>query len=286
MGRKVTRPGASGDRPATVSSFFSGHAASWHGRYDARGFDDWEYQTRGRIALEWLEELLPHGGRHLLEIGCGAGVQSEAAARQGWRVVAVDFAKGMLAEARGYSRAPAWTAAVVEALPFRPHSFDAVLMNGVIGYVSDPAAALRSVREQLRPKGAFLVSWASPHPLLFETIGRAVSAVPDAVYLGLTRLLTRRRPIPVAQDPGFYDRYLRRWTPEEFYALLETAGFAIARVRSQNFGQFRFMDHAVWPTRVDIGLSECLDRFAGSVPRGRLRGGARTHIALATSTGS
>ena len=271
------------DRTTKVSTFFGEHATSWKRRYSAHQFDDWEYQTRGRIALEWLAALRPPGGGRLLEIGCGAGVQSVAAARQGWKVVSVDFAERMLREGQRQSKQPQWMAAAVEALPFRPHSFDAVLMNGVIGYVVDPQQALRSVREQLRPHGTFIVSWASPHPLLVERISHALSVVPDTIYLGFKQLLTQHHTGSSPHQAGFYDEYLRRWRPKEFYSLLESAGFTIDQVRSQNFGQFRLMDHSVWSERVDIGVSEWLDRWAGTAPDHYLRVGARTHIALVTA---
>jgi 2-polyprenyl-3-methyl-5-hydroxy-6-metoxy-1,4-benzoquinol methylase len=267
------------ERKTTVSSYFGKNASSWRNRYQAKDFDSWEYQTRGNIALEWLAELKPPSGGRMLEIGCGAGVQSSAAAQLGWDVVAVDFATGMLAEARQNSKKPSWVAAVVEALPFQPQSYDVVLMNGVIGYVENPQQALVNVREQLRPNGKFIVSWASPHPLFFEAVGKAVSAIPDAIYLGLKRLVTGKPHVPPDIGDIFYEKFLRRWTPEEFYGMLETAGFTIDRVRSQNFGQFRFMDKALWGDQVDIALSEWLDRIAGVKPHKRLRDGARTHIA-------
>ncbi len=267
-----------------VSSFFGEHAAHWSGRYSTTQYADWwDYQIRGRIALEWLATLGRSGGRRLLEIGCGAGVQSAAAAQQGWEVVAVDLAEGMLAEARRQSLEPVWVAAAVEALPLRPQSYDVVLMNGVIGYLKNPLQALQLVRAQLRPGGKLIVSWASPHPLLFETVSRRVSAVPDAVYLGLKRMVTRQPYAVPATEPGFYQQHLRRWRPTEFYTLLAAAGFTINQVRSQNFGRFRFMDRHVWPERVDIGISGWLDRLAGMAPHRRLRDGARTHIALVTT---
>jgi len=146
------------DRKSEVSAFFAKNAPSWRSRYSVNGFDEWEYQTRGRIALEWLTELKKTPAGRMLEIGCGAGVQSIAASKLGWNVVSVDFADGMLAEGRRQSRDPLWVAAAVEALPFQSHSFDVVLMNGVIGYVNDPMQALRAVHDQLRPDGRFIVS--------------------------------------------------------------------------------------------------------------------------------
>ena len=273
----------SAERATKVSAFFGEHAANWRGRYAIQHFDHWDYQTRARIALEWLETLHRSGNRRLLELGCGAGVQSVAAARQGWDVVSVDFAAGMLAEAKQQSDEPAWVAAAVEALPFRPRSYDVVLMNGVIGYVKDPQQALRIVRDQLRPGGTLIISWASPHPLLIERVSRIVSWLPDAAYLGLKRLVTGRRRVTEDAEPGFYQEFLRRWRPEQFYALLVAAGFTVGRVRSQNFGRFRFMDRLVWPARADMAISAWLAWLAGAAPHRRLRDGARTHIAFVTA---
>ena len=60
------------------------------------------------------------------------------------------------------------------------------------------------------------------------------------------------------------------------------AGFQLVRIRSQNFGQFRFMGKAIWPERFDMLLSGALAWCADQPFLGGLRRGARTHIALVT----
>ncbi len=85
------------ERRATIAAFFAGLAPYWRTLYSAtQGYVEWEYQTRGRIALEWLAALGQPPGRRLLDLGCGLGIQSAAAAQQGWRVVSVDFATALL----------------------------------------------------------------------------------------------------------------------------------------------------------------------------------------------
>jgi len=272
------------DRRHAVAEYFSRNAPAWKGRYGVDGApapqNAWEYRKRGRIALAWLTQLrAQYPDARMLEIGCGAGVHSTAAAKAGWRVVAADMAPGMLAEAKQQSSAPSWIAATAEAPPFRPQSFDVVMMNGVIGYLADPVGVLRIVQSLLRPGGRLIISWVNKPPQLFTRISDTVSALPERVYLSLKRMI-KGAPKAEAAPPGFYEQFLKRSTPDEMYTMLESTGFAVEDVRSQNFGRFRFMGKAIWPEAVDIKLSELTEAMLGSAPRRGLRRGSRTHIAL------
>jgi ubiquinone/menaquinone biosynthesis C-methylase UbiE len=270
-------------RRSAVAEFFSTNAANWRSRYSARDFDSDEYQLRARLALEWLEALARAPAADLLEIGCGAGVQARDAAAMGWRTVGMDMAKGMLQQAAEGGSPPHWIAGQIEALPFPPASFDAVLMNGVIGYLADPTGALRTVRQLLRPGGHLIISWVSPRELLLHQCSRVISAVPVALYRTAKRLLRGRAPL-VAAEPGFYDRYFMRWTPIDFLALLDREGFQVRAQRSQNFGQFRFMGKSLWPESVDIEITHLCSWLSDRSMLGFLRASARTHIVLAQTS--
>ena len=272
------------DRQRAVAEYFSKNAPAWKGRYGVDGApapqNAWEYRKRGRIALAWLTKLRSqYPEARMLEIGCGAGVHSTAAAKAGWHVVAADIAPGMLAEAKAQSTQPAWIAATAEAPPFRPQSFDVVMMNGVIGYLADPVGVLRIVQSLLRPGGRLIISWVGKPPQLFTRVSDAASAIPERLYLSLKRMLKGARTSEAA-PPGFYEQFLKRSTPDEMYAMLESTGFAVEDVRSQNFGRVHFMGKSIWAEAVDIKLSELTEAMLGGTPRRGLRRGSRTHIAL------
>lgn len=270
-------------RQSSVAGYFSANATSWQERYrrDA-DFDAHNYRARGDIALRWLDELHAAGKRDLLELGCGAGVQSGRAAVRGWNVAAVDIAVDMLRQAAQASRVPSWAAATVESLPFRPGSFDAVMMLGVIGYVPNPAEALARVREQLRPAGSLIISWASSPPMLLDSVSARVSAIPDRLYSSLRRLIDPTwAPWAPPEETSFFEQHNRFWTESDFTAVLEQNGFTVKRCRAVNFGKLRFMGHAAWPEHVDIALSRVLERATARRPLSPLRRHARTHVALA-----
>lgn len=76
------------------------------------------------------------GDEVVLDLGCGAGLDSLVAARRAAEVIGVDFSPAMIARARrARQRADAanvhFCMAAAEALPLRGASIDVVLVNGI-----------------------------------------------------------------------------------------------------------------------------------------------------------
>jgi SAM-dependent methyltransferase len=96
--------------------------------------------------------LIPQGSR-LLDVACGPGFVSEAAAARGTHPVGVDIATAMVERAR--MRRPDLTFVVGDALrlPFPEASFDAITMNFGILHVSQPERALAEAHRVLVPGG-------------------------------------------------------------------------------------------------------------------------------------
>jgi SAM-dependent methyltransferase len=96
--------------------------------------------------------LIPQGSR-LLDVACGPGFVSEAAAARGTHPVGVDIATAMVERAR--MRRPDLTFVVGDALrlPFPDASFDAITMNFGILHVSQPERALAEAHRVLVPGG-------------------------------------------------------------------------------------------------------------------------------------
>ncbi|MCJ7819281.1 MAG: methyltransferase domain-containing protein [Syntrophales bacterium] len=106
-----------------------------------------------------LEPLTP--GDAVLDIGCGAGVDSLVAAHlvgAGGRVVGLDVTAAMVERARA-SLARLGLAHVTfqvgeaEALPFPDNHFDAVISNGVFNLTLDKEKALHEAHRVLKPGG-------------------------------------------------------------------------------------------------------------------------------------
>lgn len=147
--------------------------------------------------------LLPHlrPGMTLLDAGCGPGtITADLALRVApGRVVAVDAATGVLAQAEGHARDRGITTisfqeADVYALPFPGATFDAAHAHQVLQHLADPVAALRELRRVTRPGGVVAVRdvdyasmvWAPLDPrldrwlALYRAVARRNGGEPDA----------------------------------------------------------------------------------------------------------
>jgi len=111
-----------------------------------------------------LEPLSP--GDAVLDIGCGAGVDSLVAGHlvgAGGRVVGIDVTPAMIEKARAHQARlglanVTFQVADAEALPFPDNDFDAVISNGVFNLTLNKAKALAEVHRVLKPGGRLLLA--------------------------------------------------------------------------------------------------------------------------------
>ncbi len=114
-----------------------------------------------------LGRLLPPGGRHLLEIGAGAGRNTLRYA--GFeQITLLDYSVSQLEQARGrLGASPRFTyvAADVYRMPFGAGSFDAATMIRTLHHLPRPEAALERVREVVTGMGSFLLEYPNKRNL-------------------------------------------------------------------------------------------------------------------------
>nr|WP_321985484.1 bifunctional 2-polyprenyl-6-hydroxyphenol methylase/3-demethylubiquinol 3-O-methyltransferase UbiG [uncultured Lichenicoccus sp.] len=122
------------------------------------------------LRIGWIDRRLrrrPGTRLRLLDLGCGAGLASEALAALGHDVLGVDAAPEAILAARNHqSSVPAvshagalsYRCASAEALVGEGARFDAVVALEVIEHVADPAAFLRLLAKMLDPGGVIVVS--------------------------------------------------------------------------------------------------------------------------------
>jgi arsenite methyltransferase len=104
-------------------------------------------------------------GERVVDVGCGAGIDSLIAARMvglGGRVVGVDMTPAMLARARASTDAMRqpnveFREGFAEALPVADGWADVVISNGVMNLFPDKLAGLREMARVLRPGGRLQV---------------------------------------------------------------------------------------------------------------------------------
>jgi SAM-dependent methyltransferase len=105
-------------------------------------------------------------GEAVLDIGCGAGVDSIIAAKlvgPSGAVTGIDLVPEMLARAGENARLAGvdnvtFRVSSAEQLPFPDNSFDLVISNGVFNLVVDKVKALGEVFRILKPGGRFMLA--------------------------------------------------------------------------------------------------------------------------------
>ncbi|WP_428374920.1 bifunctional 2-polyprenyl-6-hydroxyphenol methylase/3-demethylubiquinol 3-O-methyltransferase UbiG [Lichenicoccus sp.] len=129
------------------------------------------------LRIGWIDRRLrrrPDTRLRLLDLGCGAGLASEALAALGHDVLGVDASPEAILAAREHHAAPRLTApgqgpaGHAGALSYRDGSaeallreglrFDAVIALEVIEHVTDPAGFLRLLAGLLQPGGVIVIS--------------------------------------------------------------------------------------------------------------------------------
>ncbi|WP_244927574.1 methyltransferase [Nocardioides sp. W7] len=183
-----------------------------------------ERRGAARTAVVW-EALRPvldgsAAGLDVLDIGGGTGGFAVRVAELGHRVVVVDPSPDALAALARRAREQG-----VEVVGQQgdlstlldapgPAAADLVLCHGVLEVVDDPAAALATLREVLRPGGTLSLLVAQRHAAV---VARAMAG-------------HFQQALAMLDDPTPSGRSGRRFTHDELVALLSEAGFGAPRV--------------------------------------------------------
>jgi len=186
--------------------------------------------------VDWIRAQAPVEGARLADIGCGGGLLSEAMARAGARVTAIDMAEKALTVARlhqvesglaGSEREIDYRRATAEQLAdSEPEAFEIVCCLEMLEHVPDPASVVTACARLVRPGGWLFFSTINRSPLAWG------AAIVGAEYvLGLLPRGTHR-----------YDRLIR---PSELAAWVRAAGARVQRINGVRYNP--------WSRTVTIG---------------------------------
>jgi 2-polyprenyl-6-hydroxyphenyl methylase / 3-demethylubiquinone-9 3-methyltransferase len=179
----MTTPAQSNVNPAELGKFDRLAARWWDPDGESRPLHD-----LNPARLGYVESCHPLKGARVLDVGCGGGLLSEAMARAGADVSAIDLAPEVIEVARLHLLESGlqvdYQLRSAEAMAAaHPASFDVVTCMEMLEHVPDPAAVIAACATLLKPGGKLVVSTLNRTPQAFGL------AIVGAEYL--LRLLPR-----------------------------------------------------------------------------------------------
>lgn len=199
---------------------------------------------RGERIVRALADLggVDVASARILDVGCSAGLMSEAIARSASLVVAVDVDVAGLALGRRRGSAVRFAAASGDALPFDAETFDAVVCNHVYEHVRDAGSLMDEIHRVLRSGG--VCYFAAGHRLqLIEPHHRVplLSWVPPAVANAVMRTLRR--------GASYDERFVYPWQLRRLLRPFAAAEFISGRMLRVPH-RYGFEAFARWPPAV------------------------------------
>lgn len=191
--------------------------------------------------LGYVAERVALRDATVLDVGCGGGLLSEALAKEGARVTAIDLAPDLVKIAKLHGLESGvkveYREQSVEALAAaQPGEFDAITCMEMLEHVPDPAAIIAACATLLKPGGRLFVSTLNRTPAAFAL------AIVGAEYVA--RLL-----------PKGTHQYRDFIKPSELSAWLRAAGLELEDVSGLMYEPWRNAARVI--SRTDVNYLAC-----------------------------
>ncbi len=202
---------------------WEGQARDWSRWARTPGHDSYWLFHRDRFL-----ELLPSPGRLTLDLGCGEGRLPRDLVGRGHRVVGLDITPALVGLARAADPGGEYVVGDAAALPFEDESFDLVLAFMSLMDMDDPVRAVLEAARVLPRGGRFCV--ALVHPI--NSAGAFVSREAGSPFVIEGSYLDPHRYADAVERDGLAMTFTGDHRPlEDWFGMLEGAGFAVDRVR-------------------------------------------------------
>ncbi|MFX1723324.1 bifunctional 2-polyprenyl-6-hydroxyphenol methylase/3-demethylubiquinol 3-O-methyltransferase UbiG [Stenotrophomonas sp. AS1] len=200
------------------------------------------------VRLQYVARRVTLRGARVLDIGCGGGLFSEALAKEGADVTAIDLAPELVKVARLHGLETGVTVdyrvqAAEDLAAEQPGSFDVVTCMEMLEHVPDPGAIIAACHRLLKPGGQLFLSTVNRTPAAFAV------AIVGAEYVA--RLLPK--------GTHHYQDFIKpaelgKWLREADFDLRDVSGMAYEpwrnRARLSTRTDINYLAHAVKPDDV------------------------------------
>jgi 2-polyprenyl-6-hydroxyphenyl methylase/3-demethylubiquinone-9 3-methyltransferase len=176
------------------------------------------------LRLDFIEARAGLAGRRALDVGCGGGLVSEAMARRGAQVTAIDLAAGPLEVARLHALESGIEVdyrlqSAAQLAEEEPERFDLVTCLEMLEHVPRPSEIVEALARLVRPGGHVVCSTINRGPKAFAM------AIVGAEYV--LRLL-----------PAGTHEYARFIRPSELCRFARDAGLALQELAGVSYDPF------------------------------------------------
>jgi ubiquinone/menaquinone biosynthesis C-methylase UbiE len=182
-----------------------------------------------------LKRLLPAKGKHLLELGAGAGRNTKRYVGYE-KITLLDYSRTQLEQARarlGDSPRFRYIAADIYHLPFVDGVFDGATMIRTLHHMKDAPLALSQVEQVLQPDATFILEYANK---------RNIKSI-------LRYLLGRQKWSPFSKEPVEYLELNFDFHPASIKKWMGDLGFTILRTLTVSHFRMGFFKRLI-PTKV------------------------------------
>lgn len=170
------------------------------------------------LRIHFIEECVALPGKSVLDVGCGAGILSEALAQKGAHVTGIDITDELVTVARQHAEqnnlSIHYQKTTVEALS--NVRFDIITCLEMLEHVPEPASVVKACAKLLKPDGQ----------IIFSTINRTLKAYLLAV-LGAEYVLNL-----VPRGTHDFSKFIK---PSELARWSREAGFTIRTLKGVHF---------------------------------------------------
>lgn len=158
-------------------------------KFDALAHDWWNptgsmklLHQLNPLRLQYILQQSSLSGKTVLDVGCGAGILTEAIAQQNAHVTGIDLAPSSILAAQKHAQEAnlkvKYECIATEIFAEKnPHQFDIVVCMELLEHVPNPLLILEACRRLLKPSGLAIFSTINRTPLSF------ITAIAGAEYI-------------------------------------------------------------------------------------------------------